>query len=119
MTTTPAAPPTSDMPDITDTGTIIGNMKLQAPLEPASPIILVTEDGNNNNDASSMMMMQIDSSNPINTNNEADADVELEEEEDALHTIEKFRSDELSSRVEAARKLPSIALALGPERTRD
>ena len=119
MTTTPAAPPTSDMPDITDTGTIIGNMKLQAPLEPASPIILVTEDGNNNNDASTMMMMQIDSSNPINTNNEADADVELEEEEDALHTIEKLRSDELSSRVEAARKLPSIALALGPERTRD
>jgi serine/threonine-protein phosphatase 2A regulatory subunit A len=41
------------------------------------------------------------------------------EEEDALHTIEKLRSDEVSYRVEAARKLPSIAAALGPERTRD
>ncbi|KAL7451772.1 hypothetical protein ACHAWC_003576 [Mediolabrus comicus] len=46
-------------------------------------------------------------------------DNEEEEEEDALDTIEKLRSDDVSSRIEAARKLPSIALALGPERTRD
>jgi serine/threonine-protein phosphatase 2A regulatory subunit A len=83
------------LPDVTDTGTIIGNMKLQPPLEPAAPVLIV----DNNND------MQID-------NNE-------EEEEDALHTIEKLRSDDVTSRIEAARKLPSIAIALGPERTRE
>ncbi|KAK1735565.1 phosphatase 2A (PP2A) regulatory subunit-related protein [Skeletonema marinoi] len=114
MTTTQAAPPPppSDMPDVTDTGTIIGSIKLQhQPLEPASPI-LVTEDGNDTT------MMQIDSNN--NTNNAAAAvEEDEEEEEDALQTIEKLRSDDLSARVEAARKLPSIALALGPERTRD
>uniref|UniRef100_A0A7S2LEG3 Phosphatase 2A Regulatory Subunit A helical domain-containing protein n=1 Tax=Skeletonema marinoi TaxID=267567 RepID=A0A7S2LEG3_9STRA len=114
MTTTQAAPPPppSDMPDVTDTGTIIGSIKLQhQPLEPASPI-LVTEDGNDTT------MMQIDGNN--NTNNAAAAvEEDEEEEEDALQTIEKLRSDDLSARVEAARKLPSIALALGPERTRD
>mmetsp|Transcript_24435 Transcript_24435/g.36805 ORF Transcript_24435/g.36805 Transcript_24435/m.36805 type:complete len:721 (-) Transcript_24435:391-2553(-) len=112
MTTTQAAPPPppSDMPDVTDTGTIIGSIKLQhQPLEPASPI-LVTEDGNDT------AMMQIDSNN---NNAAAAVEEDEEEEEDALQTIEKLRSDDLSARVEAARKLPSIALALGPERTRD
>lgn len=74
-------------------------MKLQQPLEPAAPVLIVD---NNNND------MQI-----------IDKNEEEEEEEDALHTIEKLRSDDVTSRIEAARKLPSIALALGPERTRD
>jgi len=112
MTTTQAAPPPppSDMPDVTDTGTIIGSIKLQhQPLEPASPI-LVTEDGNDTT------MMQIDTNN---NNVAAAVEEDEEEEEDALQTIEKLRSDDLSARVEAARKLPSIALALGPERTRD
>jgi len=112
MTTTKsAAPPPPDMPDVTETGTIIGNIHhhLHQPLEPASPMLVVPED---NNDDTAIMMMQID-------NNEAVVAEEEEEEEDALHTIEKLRSDDLSSRVEAARKLPSIALALGPERTRE
>jgi len=114
MTTTKAAaPPPPDMPDVTETGTIIGNIQLQQPLEPASSSpILVTEDNNGNDNGTNTIMMQID-------NNDAVVQDEEEEEEDALHTIEKLRSDELSSRVEAARKLPSIALALGPERTRE
>lgn len=118
MTTKQAAPPPpSDIPDVTDTGTIIGTIKLQQPpLEPASPI-LVTEDNGNNNNNNDAVMMPIDNLHHANT--AAASAVEEEDDEDALDTIEKLRSDELSSRVEAARKLPSIALALGPERTRD
>ena len=41
------------------------------------------------------------------------------DEENVLRAVEKLCSDDLPSRVEAARKLPAIAVALGPWRTRD
>ena len=100
MTPPPPAPP--DMPDVTDTGTIIGNIKPQQPLEP-TPILFPP------NEKSVDMMMDIDDNETPETINE----------EDALQTIEKLRSDDLPSRVEAARKLSTIALALGPQRTRE
>ena len=93
------------MPDVTDTGTIIGNIKPQQPLEP-TPILVPNENINN------VDMMDIDDNNDNET-------PETINEEDALQTIEKLRSDDLPSRVEAARKLSTIALALGPQRTRD
>ena len=98
-------PPPPDMPDVTDTGTIIGNIKPQQPLEP-TPILVPNENINN------VDMMDIDDDNDNET-------PETINEEDALQTIEKLRSDDLPSRVEAARKLSTIALALGPQRTRD
>ncbi len=41
------------------------------------------------------------------------------DEEDALRNIEKLRSDDLPSRMDAATKLSVIAKALGPQRTRE
>ena len=98
-------PPPPAMPDVTDTGTVIGNIKPQQPLGP-EPILVPPEDS-----------MDVDVDN--DTTNANDDPLEPVDEEDALHTIEKLRSDDLPLRVEAARKLSTIAVALGPQRTRD
>ena len=51
MTQAAAAPPpplsVDNMPDITDTGTIIGDIKLQQLTEPAPPILVTPEDTGN------------------------------------------------------------------------
>jgi len=100
-------PPPPDMPDVTDTGTIIGTIKPQQPptqqhLEQPTPI--KADDTRDDN------AMDIDDKEeedePIN-------------EAEALSTIEKLRSDDLPSRIIAASKLTTIAKALGPQRTRD
>mmetsp|Transcript_26483 Transcript_26483/g.57092 ORF Transcript_26483/g.57092 Transcript_26483/m.57092 type:complete len:693 (+) Transcript_26483:113-2191(+) len=100
MNSTPLPP---EMPDVTDTGTIIGTIKPQQPHEP-TPILVPPEDNNAAGGDENDNAMEVNA---------------VIDEEDALQTIEKLRSDDLPSRVEAARKLPTIAVALGPQRTRD
>ena len=99
-------PPPPDMPDVTDTGTIIGTIKPQQPtqqqLEQPTPIKV--------DDTCDDNAMDID------TNEEEDEPIN---EAEALSTIEKLRSDDLPSRIVAASKLTIIAKALGPQRTRD
>lgn len=100
-------PPPPDMPDVTDTGTVIGTIKPQQP----------------------PTQQQLEQPTPIKADDTRDdnaMDIDKEEEDDepineaeALSTIEKLRSDDLPSRIVAASKLTTIAKALGPQRTRE
>ena len=106
-------PPTAmggipEMPDVTDTGTIIGNLAPQPPLD--RPMLISSEDDDSveKYPTTDAAMLEEDE------NERAPID-----EEDALRTIELLRGDDTAGRVSAARKLHSIASALGPERTRD
>lgn len=104
--------------DVTDTGTIIGNIKPHQFLEPP-PILVPPEDGKTANgddgddDNYYAMAMVVDDDTNDNIIDETI------DEEDALRTIEKLLGDDLPSRIEAATKLPMIAKALGPQRTRE
>ena len=80
----------SDMPSIAETGVIIGTPKPT----PANPSISDTP--------------MEDPTQPI-----------VIDGEEALRQIEHLRSDDLSLRVSAARKLTTISAALGPDRTRE
>ena len=120
MVVPPPPPPPPDMPDVTDTGTIIGNIKPQQPLAPPTPIPIL--DPNNNGEGSGDGDIIDGSFTDKMDVDEVDEVVEqppIVDEEDALLAIEKLRSDDLPSRIEAARKLSTIAGALGPQRTRD
>ena len=79
----------TDMPSIAETGTIIGTPKL-----PTDPVI--------------RDIMMEDAATPI-----------IIDGEEALRQIEHLRSDDLSLRISAARKLTTISAALGPDRTRE
>lgn len=103
--------PNNDMPDVTDTGTIIGEIKPSQQPTPPEPILIVPPETEKNSNANHAM--------DVDDNDNNNMVVEPIDEEDALHTIEKLRSDELPLRVEAARKLSTIASALGPQRTRE
>ena len=78
------------MPSIAETGTIIGTPK-PPPADPAINDIIME-----------------DSTQPV-----------IIDGEEALRQIEHLRSDDLSLRISAARKLTTISAALGPDRTRE
>lgn len=77
------------MPSIAETGTIIGTPKLS-------------------NDPTIHEVIMEDVASPI-----------IIDGEEALRQIEHLRSDDLSLRISAARKLTTISAALGPDRTRE
>ncbi|KAL7546209.1 hypothetical protein ACHAWF_009549 [Thalassiosira exigua] len=109
----PPPPPPPEMPDVTDTGTVIGSIRPQPPAPPPAPPALVLPD-----DGPSADGMDVDPSSSSSSSSSSSDSAPVDEEE-ALRMVEKLRSDDLPSRVEAARKLPLIAAALGPRRTRD
>jgi serine/threonine-protein phosphatase 2A regulatory subunit A len=119
--------------DVTDTGTIIGNIKPHQFIEPPPILVPVPPDGeldgknadsggggggdgstsDNNN------IMTIGNTDTTNDITDDDDDDEAIDEEEALRAIDKLRGDDLPMRIEAATKLSIIARALGPQRTRE
>ena len=92
------------MPDVTDTGTVIGTIKPQNPLlEPPMPIGARADDktasggGGGNGSGDRGVAMDVDAACPSGDG------------EDAVQLLENLRSDDAPSRVEAARRLPVIA----------
>lgn len=80
-----------DLPSIAETGTIIGT-----PKPPTADSATINE------------VIMEDASTPV-----------VIDGEEALRQIEHLRSDDLSFRISAARKLTTISAALGPDRTRE
>lgn len=102
--------------DVTDTGTIIGNIKPHQFLEPP-PILVPPEDAKSGiTPQRECGRNEVD--DLVDTSNDHEDEEDINEE-DALRNIEKLRSDDLPSRIEAAAKLSVIAKALGPPRTRE
>lgn len=105
------------MPDVTDTGIVIGTMKpptssLSIPPPPRHhhPEVAAADD-----DA---MILSMDGGNTDETTIATNV-VAVVDEEEALRTINKLRGDDLPCRIEAAKRLQLVAAAIGPERTRN
>mmetsp|Transcript_27051 Transcript_27051/g.55604 ORF Transcript_27051/g.55604 Transcript_27051/m.55604 type:complete len:706 (-) Transcript_27051:33-2150(-) len=106
-------PSLPEMPDVMDTGTIIGTVA-DNPAPPLTPQQHAIGAMGMSRDHAIIRDEDEDKDNAMDTTED-----EVVDEEDALRTIELLRGDDVSGRVTAARKLHSVAAALGPERTRE
>jgi len=127
-----------NMPDVTDTGIVIGTMKPSSSLIIPPPphhnrvaaveddndaMILPSMDNNTNGDENSMDVgIRKNSNSTVEeepSGSAAAAVIVAVDEEEALRTINKLRGDDLPLRIEAAKRLQLVAAAIGPERTRN
>ena len=129
-----------NMPDVTDTGIVIGTMKPASSLIIPPPphhhhrvaaveddndaMILLSMDDNTIGDENSMDVVVRKNSNSTvdegpSGSAAAVAVIVAVDEEEALRTINKLRGDDLPLRIEAAKRLQLVAAAIGPERTRN
>ena len=117
-------PTLPEMPDVMDTGTIIGKIPDVPKLTPHQSLndnnmLIIPNDDDDDDDDHNNTNNNNNNDNEYNSAMDTTTSDEPIDEEDALRSIELLRGDDITGRVTAARKLHSIAAALGPERTRD
>jgi serine/threonine-protein phosphatase 2A regulatory subunit A len=122
-----------NMPDVTDTGIVIGTMNPTSSLSIPPPphhhhhevaaedddaMILTAEENSMDGVIIRKNSSATAEDNPSGVIAAAAVIVAVDEEE-ALRTINKLRGDDLPLRIEAAKRLQLVAAAIGPERTRN